>query len=96
MIQIPIDVHFLIIVIFVPSLGLYGNDDLHNGLLEVLTAGRKVDNLVSAVRNQVIIDCMIIFLTVSLILHLFFLDKHSRIYIDTKDSSTIGGTCRYL
>ena len=34
------------------SLGLYGNDDLHNGLLEVLTAGRKVDNLVSSVRNQ--------------------------------------------
>lgn len=33
-------------------LGLYGNDDLHNGLLEVLTAGRKVDNLVSSVRNQ--------------------------------------------
>lgn len=35
-----------------PFLGLYGNDDLHNGLLEVLTAGRKVDNLVSSVRNQ--------------------------------------------
>lgn len=33
--------------------GLYGNDDLHNGLLEVLTAGRKVDNIVQAVRNQV-------------------------------------------
>lgn len=32
--------------------GLYGNDDLHNGLLEMLTAGRKVDNLVSSVRNQ--------------------------------------------
>lgn len=33
-------------------LGLYGNDDLHNGLLEVLTAGRKVDNIISMVRNQ--------------------------------------------
>lgn len=33
-------------------MGLYGNDDLHSGLLEVLTAGRKVDNLVSSVRNQ--------------------------------------------
>lgn len=33
-------------------MGLYGNDDLHNGLLEVLQAGRKVDNLVSSVRNQ--------------------------------------------
>lgn len=32
--------------------GLYGNDDLHNGFSEVLTAGRKVDNLVSSVRNQ--------------------------------------------
>lgn len=32
--------------------GLYGNDDLHNGLLEVLTAGRKVDNIISMVRNQ--------------------------------------------
>lgn len=37
---------------FFSFLGLYGNDDLHNGLLEVLTAGRKVDNLVSSVRNQ--------------------------------------------
>ncbi|XP_037921875.1 protein tweety [Hermetia illucens] len=34
------------------GLGLYGNDDLHNGLLEVLTSGRKVDNLVITVRNQ--------------------------------------------
>lgn len=32
--------------------GLYGNDDLHNGLLEVLQAGRKVDNIISSVRNQ--------------------------------------------
>lgn len=35
--------------------GLYGNDDLHNGLLEVLTAGRKVDTLVTTVRNQTLI-----------------------------------------
>lgn len=34
------------------TVGLYGNDDLHNGLLEVLTAGRKVDNIISSVRNQ--------------------------------------------
>uniref|UniRef100_A0A182PUB1 Protein tweety homolog n=1 Tax=Anopheles epiroticus TaxID=199890 RepID=A0A182PUB1_9DIPT len=34
------------------GLGLYGNDDLHNGLLEVLQAGRKVDGVVSSVRNQ--------------------------------------------
>lgn len=25
---------------------------MHNGLLEVLTAGRKVDNIISSVRNQ--------------------------------------------
>lgn len=35
------------------GLGLYGNDDLHNGLLNVLNAGRKVDNLISSVKNQV-------------------------------------------
>lgn len=35
------------------GLGLYGNDDLHNGLLDVLTAGRKVDTLISQVKNQV-------------------------------------------
>lgn len=34
------------------GLGLYGNDDLHNGLLDVLTAGRKVDTLISSVKNQ--------------------------------------------
>ncbi|XP_055296973.1 protein tweety isoform X2 [Sitodiplosis mosellana] len=34
------------------GLGLYGNDDLHNGLLEVLQSGRKVDNIISSVRNQ--------------------------------------------
>lgn len=33
-------------------LGLYGNDDLHNGLLEVWTSGRKVDYIISSVRNQ--------------------------------------------
>lgn len=37
------------------GLGLYGNDDLHNGLLEVLQAGRKVDGVVSSVRNQTFI-----------------------------------------
>lgn len=35
--------------------GLYGNDDLHNGILEVLTSGRKVDNLISTIRNQTLI-----------------------------------------
>lgn len=35
--------------------GLYGNDDLHNGLMEVLRAGHKVDNIISSVRNQTLI-----------------------------------------
>lgn len=35
------------------GLGLYGNDDLHNGLLDVLGAGRKVDQIISSVKNQV-------------------------------------------
>lgn len=46
---------FILVFFFVPFFcrtGLYGNDDLHNGLLEVLTAGRKVDNIISMVRNQ--------------------------------------------
>lgn len=34
------------------GLGLYGNDDLHNGMLDVLQAGHKVDSIVSGVRNQ--------------------------------------------
>lgn len=32
--------------------GLYGNNELHNGLLEVSKAGRNVDNITSSVRNQ--------------------------------------------
>lgn len=34
------------------GLGLYGNDDLHNGLSQLLTEGRQVDQLVSKIRNQ--------------------------------------------
>lgn len=34
------------------GLGLYGNDDLHNGLSQLLTEGRQVDHLVSRIRNQ--------------------------------------------
>lgn len=39
-------------ILMYATVGLYGNDDLHNGLLEVLTSGRKVDNIISSVRNQ--------------------------------------------
>ncbi|XP_026472309.1 protein tweety-like [Ctenocephalides felis] len=34
------------------GLGLYGNDDLHNALLQVLSSGRQVDALVTSVWNQ--------------------------------------------
>lgn len=34
------------------GLGLYGNDDLHNGVSQLLTEGQQVDQLVSRIRNQ--------------------------------------------
>lgn len=34
------------------GLGLYGNDDLHNGLIQTLNQGKQVDILVSKIRNQ--------------------------------------------
>jgi hypothetical protein len=34
------------------GLGLYGNDDLHNGVVRLLDEGRQVDILVSKIRNQ--------------------------------------------
>lgn len=34
------------------GLGLYGNDDLHNGLIQTLNQGKQVDTLVSKIRNQ--------------------------------------------
>ncbi|KAJ8973178.1 hypothetical protein NQ317_007154 [Molorchus minor] len=34
------------------GLGLYGNDDLHNGLERTLNEGKKVDTQVSTIRNQ--------------------------------------------
>jgi hypothetical protein len=33
--------------------GLYGNDDLHNGLVQVFNAGRQLNRLFVNVRNQV-------------------------------------------
>lgn len=35
------------------GLGLYGNDDLHNGLLQVISSGRQIVNQTTNVRNQV-------------------------------------------
>ncbi|RZC38144.1 tweety, partial [Asbolus verrucosus] len=34
------------------GLGLYGNDDLHNGVMQLLQQGKQVDLLVSKIRNQ--------------------------------------------
>jgi hypothetical protein len=34
--------------------GLYGNDDLHNGLVQVFNAGKQLNRLFINVRNQVI------------------------------------------
>lgn len=34
------------------GLGLYGNDDLHNGVVRLLDEGRQVDLLVAKIRNQ--------------------------------------------
>jgi protein tweety len=33
---------------------LYGNDDLHNGLVQVFNAGKQLNRLFISVRNQVI------------------------------------------
>ncbi|XP_072391220.1 protein tweety-like isoform X1 [Diabrotica undecimpunctata] len=34
------------------GIGLYGNDDLHNGVVRTLSEGRQVDILISKIRNQ--------------------------------------------
>lgn len=34
------------------GLGLYGNDDLHNGVLQIFGSGRKIEQLILNVRNQ--------------------------------------------
>ncbi|XP_077288942.1 tweety [Arctopsyche grandis] len=34
------------------GMGLYGNDDLHNALLQALDAARSINNIVGAIRNQ--------------------------------------------
>lgn len=36
-------------------LGLYGNDDLHNGLVQVFQSGKQLNRLFISVRNQVTI-----------------------------------------
>lgn len=36
------------------GVSLYGNDDLHNGVVKFLTSARALDDLVISVKNQVI------------------------------------------
>lgn len=60
------------------GLGLYGNDDLHNGLLDVLGAGRKVDQIISSVKNQVNFSFCFFFLLKTLAnFFLFFMTSPS-------------------
>lgn len=37
-------------------LGLYGNDDFHNGMMETLHSARQIDGLVSNFTNKVRFD----------------------------------------
>ncbi|XP_046736870.1 protein tweety [Diprion similis] len=34
------------------AVGLYGNDDLHNGLVQLISAAKHVDGIIMAIRNQ--------------------------------------------
>lgn len=45
------------------AVGLYGNDDVHNGLIQLVAAAKNVDGILMAVRNQVLfsIFCFAIF-----------------------------------
>lgn len=35
------------------AVGLYGNDDVHNGFVQLLAAAKNIDGIVTAVKNQV-------------------------------------------
>lgn len=50
------------------AVGLYGNDDVHNGLIQLVAAAKNVDGILMAVRNQVLfsIFCFANFLNKSL------------------------------
>lgn len=36
------------------AVGLYGNDDVHNGLVQLVAAAKNVDGILMGVRNQVL------------------------------------------
>lgn len=35
------------------GVGLYGNDDLHNAVIQALDAAKSINNIVGSIRNQV-------------------------------------------
>jgi hypothetical protein len=35
------------------GVGLYGNDDVHNGLVQFILAAQSMDDIITAVKNQV-------------------------------------------
>ena len=35
------------------GVGLYGNDDVHNGLVQFITATQSMDDIITSVKNQV-------------------------------------------
>nr|XP_029723045.1 protein tweety-2-like isoform X1 [Aedes albopictus] len=45
-------VFFALVCCAAIGLGLYGNDDLHNGVLQIFGSGRKIEELILSVRNQ--------------------------------------------
>lgn len=43
----------LILLFSSSSIGLYGNDDFHNGLLQAFSSGKQVESLVLNLKRQV-------------------------------------------
>jgi predicted permease len=35
------------------AVGLYGNDDVHNGIVQLVAAAKNIDDSIASVRNQV-------------------------------------------
>lgn len=45
--------HFLLLSSGAVGVSLYGNDDLHNGVVQFQTSARALDDLIISVKNQV-------------------------------------------
>lgn len=35
------------------AVGLYGNDDVHNGMVQFIAAAKNIDDIITSVKNQV-------------------------------------------